>query len=451
MPGASATRIVDELFVIPAGKQFLLYAPLVRGRALVNAAAVELLRRFRAGRPDELLGCAELRAQLLASGILEEGEAPSLRPPAGGAFDPRGLTLLLTERCSLRCLYCYADGGRGTRTMRWGLARAALDWCFDHTLQAGRRRFVLNLHGGGEVTSAFPLVRRCVEHARARAREVGIEVSIEAGLNGAMAPAAREWIARNLDRATVSLDGPPEIQDRQRPRADGAGSFESVAATLRRFDEVGFPYGLRATVTGESVGSFADSAAYLARTFGTRSVQAEPVFLVGRALASGVAPVDPAEFVAQFRRARPRVRALGKELRYSGARPGTLTSAFCQGAGNSVAVTPDGSVTSCWEVTDPGDARASLFHYGAFDEVTGHLVIDAERLARLQRLTVDHKPHCRDCFCKWHCAGDCPAKVALDGDAWDPSGNPRCVVNRELTRDLLLDQLHPIAAGGEPP
>ena len=55
----------------------------------------------------------------------------------------------------------------------------------------------------------------------------------------------------------------------------------------------------------------------------------------------------------------------------------------------------------------------------------------------LRTLTVEHKQGCDTCFCRWSCAGECSAKLADAGDAWDARDHPRCDINRALTLDQM--------------
>jgi uncharacterized protein len=62
-------------------------------------------------------------------------------------------------------------------------------------------------------------------------------------------------------------------------------------------------------------------------------------------------------------------------------------------------------------------------------------------LIRLRTLTVEHKSSCDECFCRWSCGGECAAKLAQAGDAWNASNRPRCIINRDLTYDQMKDYL----------
>ena len=257
-----------------------------------------------------------------------------------------------------------------------------------------------------------------------------------------------EWVLANIDNATVSLDGLPEVHDAQRPLVTGKASFPVVAAALHRMDEAGYRYGLRATVTRASLDRLVDSVEFICRTFQARMIHLEPVFEVGRARDNELEFPDPHRFVAAFRASREVAASYGRELKYSGARFGTVTNKFCQACDDLLAVSPDGDVSACYEVGDLDDPRAGTFFYGRIDPTTGEIEIDEGKLRRLRTLTVENKASCADCFCRWTCAGECAAKLALVGDAWTPDGSPRCTVNRELTLDQMRDYL---ARGGRFP
>lgn len=434
--------LADDLFIIPDGDEYVLYAPLHGGIALGNGATVKLLQDVGRGAQRVDPSSAVFRELIEAGIVVRAGSSrPSpLAPNVDAAFDPSGVSLFLTTKCSMRCTYCYASAGDRATAMSWELAKAAIDWLADHTRQRGRNRFYVMFHGGGEVTIASSVLKQSVEYVRNLSASEGFAVSIEAGLNGAMSVPMTEWVIANLDGTTISLDGLPEVHNRQRPLANGLDSFDLVARTLRRMDEVRFRYGIRMTVTSESIAKLPESIQYICDHFAAPVIQAEPVFQVGRAATGGIPSADPARFIDAFRTARRIARARGRELKYSGAKLG-VSSTFCRVASDSFAVTSEGLVSSCYEVENAEDPRALLFVYGKFDPELNTFVFDQDKIRRLRTLSVQHKPHCQSCFCKWHCAGDCSAKLAALGDAWDASNSPRCHVNRELTKDLIREQL----------
>jgi uncharacterized protein len=124
---------------------------------------------------------------------------------------------------------------------------------------------------------------------------------------------------------------------------------------------------------------------------------------------------------------------LGVNLVYSGLRLDSLLSKFCAAAGDGFNVLPDGVVTSCYEITDNADPKAELFHYGRYDFTQKKFVFDFDKIRRLQKYSVENIPYCQNCFCKWHCAGDCISKVFDVSKSFQHQGSSRCALNRQLT------------------
>jgi uncharacterized protein len=439
----------EEIFVVPRREdEYFLYAPLRRRLAVVNGSAVVVLARFLEAGAEALDACGRaLVDSLTAKGLLGEPvPAPPLFPE-GYRLLPHEVTLFLTSRCNLRCRYCYADAGRKSADMPFATARAAIDLVARNAGLAGLPRFGVGFHGGGEPTVAWDLLVRCVEHARAKAEECGLEAEVFAATNGVLGPEQREYVARHFTSVNVSLDGPPDIQDRNRRRADGGGSYADVAETLRYFARAGLHHGVRATVTAATVDRMREVVEWFAREFRLAYVHLEPVWLCGRCARSGERPPDDAAFEARFLEAAERGAALGLPVLYSGARLDALSSRFCAAPGDGFNVLPEGLVTSCYEVTEPDDPRARIFHYGRCEG--GTFVFDEERLASLRCYSVEHLEHCADCFCRWHCAGDCLARALEASGSGAHAGTPRCELNRALTRAHLDRLVRESGAGGD--
>lgn len=441
----TAYQITKDLFVIPDGERYLLYEPRESNVLLVNKAMVQLLQRLQQGDQWVCSAHPELIRQLVKHNMVVKGNhIPAIEfPKQASSFDPQGVSLFLTSACSMRCIYCYSYGGDSPRSMPWPIAKTALDWIISHTLSKGRKRFYVSLHGGGEVTTAADLMKRCVRYAREKADDHRLNVRIEAGLNGVMGHGVCDWVAQNLDGATLSLDGMANIQNAQRPLANGKASFPIVANALRRLDRNEFNYSIRMTVTQERIDQITESVGYIAANFAAQEIQVEPVFLVGRAVDTNLTPVDADLFIDQFKQAKRIAASYKKQLKYSGARLQTQTNAFCKAVtGNSLCITTAGQVTACYEVTEPEDPRSALFFFGRYDVAAKRFIFDEDKVKGLRTLTVENKPYCRKCFCKWHCAGDCPAKLAALGDAWTPDEALRCRINRALTKDQIKDRLN---------
>jgi uncharacterized protein len=224
----------------------------------------------------------------------------------------------------------------------------------------------------------------------------------------------------------------------------GQGSSHLVMHTIGRFDQAGFPYGLRVTVTRDQISQLPDSVEFICANFGTEQIQVEPAYQLGRWTCAPSAETD--EFIAAYREAQRRAHAYGREITYSAARLGVLTNHFCGVSQDSFALSPDGNVSACYESFSEDNPWAKVFFYGEPEEERGRYRFNLPVLNNLRNLAVQHREFCRGCFAKWTCAGDCYHKsLTISGDE-EFRGSDRCHITRELTKDQILERI--AAAGG---
>jgi uncharacterized protein len=428
-------KVSEDVYVVRSGNGYLLYNPLQGSAATVNPAALSAIQRYSKEAPIQ----GELEKKLISMGILVEADTPPRRPVVKlPPFAPTQVSLFPTSDCNLRCIYCYGQGGQQRHVMRWEHAKAAIDLVVENALKTGVRNFSVNFHGGGEPThgAAWTVLTRSVGYAKELAKSNGLTTTSALGTNGVLTNEKLEWITQNLESVNVSLDGTPELHDLQRPAASGTGSFESVMKSLRYFEDTLFPYDIRVTITAHNVDHMLSIARFIFSNTSRKSFAIEPVSVCGRCFESAVADVDPEKFLSNLidcEQEFPWAR-----IHYSAVKLNRPYFSFCGACGQNFCVTPQGFVTSCNEVTMLTDALASHFIFGNFNERTAKYDIDEGKLELLRRRTVDNLTYCRDCFAKYSCAGDCPARIArASGDMLDTSRNNRC----QITRGLLLHRL----------
>ncbi len=447
-----------ELFILPldegAGAGSLVYAPLRPAVARINDAAADAVRRFLDGadlRPDE----RGVIAYLEEHGFFEEREPPASVP----AGKPVQVTLFLSDGCNLRCRYCYAGAAEQRHVMPEEVGRAAIDLVCGNAVELGEPSFVVGFHGNGEPFTAFPLMQGLCTYARECADRSGVEVRFSIATNGALDEGQRRFLADTFDSINISFDGLPGFQDRQRPLASGGGSFDVVDGTLRFLEGRGTPYAIRATATAQSAPHVDDILAFVGEHYPSCTmVHVEPLWSCGRCLQSGEEPPDVRDFIESFIRARDlveRKHGAGEpcpRIYFSSARDDACTDMFCSVGADGFTITAEGDVTACFEVGSRDDPRAGRFHYGTYDADRSGFVFDGAKRASLHRLSVNNMPFCADCFCKFSCSGDCPAKVLGVREPEEHRGSERCEITRALAFDHLKRTLRDAERvyGGEP-
>jgi uncharacterized protein len=425
-----------NVFAVPHGDSYIVYAPLAGRIVHANARCVAQLRRYLE-TGDEQVVDAPVVGRLGGLDWLDRHDEPAPLP-LDRHYHPADVTLFLTNRCNLRCSYCYAEAGElAARVMPPEVFRAAIDLVAHNARRAGRPPGV-GFHGGGEPTTAWRALLGAIEHARSVAGKNGVRLAI--ATNGVMSRAKAELVATTFPMVTLSFDGPPDIQDEQRPMANGAGSFEAVMAFIEVLQRHGTAFTIRSTITERTVARQEELVDFFLARTRCRQLHFEPVFLAGRHRRRGGRGVPGASYAKHFMAAYDRAVAGGAVLRYSAARLGGPHLSFCGVAQDPFSVTPDGDVTACFEVCHRDNPLAKAFYFGRFEPGRGRFVIDAARLAHLRSVIVVNKPLCDGCFARWSCAGDCPVKMGRARfDFARPS--PRCRMNQAITKALLVRAL----------
>jgi uncharacterized protein len=436
-------KLTTDVFCLDHLDGCIAYAPLKGLVLMVNRAAADLLAQLHEGtgsEPDE--HNLEAMSILMDLGLVN-GTPDELHEDGDGQFRPTETTLFLTRACSLRCIYCYASGGEHPNLMPWPVAQAAVDLVVENAATLGKESVGVSFHGAGEPTLAWNLLTGVADYARENAAHRKLNCHCGLATNGVLTAEQTDWIIEHIDDVNVSIDGLQGPHDEQRPLKDGKGSFASVWRTVEALSEHGRPFGLRMTITAGNVRQVPEAVRFFCERTKPGTIHIEPVFQCGRCVVESVAGPTCEEFLAVFREAREIADQCGVRLYYSGARYPEVTMVFCQAAGKSFTVTTEGRVTACYEVADEADPRSRLFFYGRYDEASSRFTFDDEMLRTLSELTVRRIPFCQDCFCKYHCAGDCPAKrmAAFSGGMPDRVSS-RCRITQELTKDQIIRVLH---------
>ena len=230
----------------------------------------ELLVKYESlGRDRVSLACRELD-ELRQKGLLvdhvprELGKIELVKyddrvRPLGEFWKDTAMLLILgiTEKCNLNCSYCCYSGhfvGQRThsqRSMSWETAQQAIKYYIEHD-QAGDGSCPISFYGG-EPLLEFPLIKKCVDYATEKAKELGKTPRFAISTNGTLlSDEVCDYLVEHEFLVMVSLDGPKVSHDRYRVYPNGEGSFDKVERNLYRFAERYPDYkmrGLNMTIT----------------------------------------------------------------------------------------------------------------------------------------------------------------------------------------------------------
>src|ERR1035437_6098718 len=236
--------------VFPDRQDWIVFAPLSGLVMRTNATVAERFRTFvdTGERPGE--------------------SAPLRIVPESQEFAPSHVTISCTNQCSNGCVYCYgAPAHRNASRLDVEFCRAALQVVGQKATQHHQAVHV-SFHGVGEPTLDWPLFTKCVGIVRNTQEQFGIQVYVTLCTGGQVSDAKALWIAQQFDEVHISLDGPSDIQNAQRPRADGRDSLEGPLRLARAVREAGKRMGVNATVTSLSLSRMVEIVEFFAEEIG---------------------------------------------------------------------------------------------------------------------------------------------------------------------------------------
>ena len=364
-------------------------------------------------------------------------DPPEPPDPDLSTFQPTGAALLMSNRCNLRCIYCYANGGETNNLdLDPAIGRIAIDTVCENAQKLGRDSFSVTFHGGGEPTVHWDAMLELAKYAR----EKPLPAELHIVTNGYWNEEQGKWLMEWIDGMTISMDGAAETQNIQRPLAGGRPSFDRVMRSVDQLSKAGYPFNVRMTAIPERFHMLPEDVRFLCEKTGCREIQAEPAFYQVRGAHGTMYREQGQRFAEAFLDAWQIAIDAGKFLYFSGARPEGVSSYFCSAPlGESLTVNPLGQVTGCYETTGRDGQCGGVFGHA---DAAG-IRIDEESRIRQMNEILHRKDKCGDCFCYYHCAGDCFTRgtPAEDGD-WPYN---RCEINRMITLELLLRKLSGVA------
>lgn len=168
---------------------------------------------------------------LVPDSAAEQEEMRTIFESVNSERRPFTLLVTLTLECNLACPYCFEDPFRG----RFRMSAETADLLVERVRErmAAGQDIMIDFYGG-EALMALPLLTDIAERVSKAARGLGVKFGFTIITNGTLL--SRERIAPllplGLESIRVTVDGPPDVHDRQRPFVSGRGSFDAIMAGL---------------------------------------------------------------------------------------------------------------------------------------------------------------------------------------------------------------------------
>lgn len=301
------------------------------------------------------------------------------------------------------------------RSLPLHIAKAGIDYFFS-TYPSRHIRF----YGPGEPTEEFCLMKEIVAYAKEKTNE---PLLVEIQSNGCFSQAIREWFLENINIAWISFDGEPDIQNANRPFAEGLPSAPIIEDNVRWLNtnsgNRNIMIGARVTITEKNVNRQKQIVDYFL-SLGIRYIWTDPLFpsvdripvyedeSKRKAFSFDMdAYVD--NYIYAYHYAKNNGIFYGSFLacNFDG-----ICNKHCRACTPMPHFTPDGYVSACDLVTFGANAHhMDCFVYGKWNEYDRVFEFDYAKILALQNRSTDNMIHCRDCLAREQCGGYCLGEV----------------------------------------
>ena len=412
-PAAGVAGPAPRCLVFADGDDWIVFGPRSLLALRVNAAAAQRFRDLPDPGPPR----------------------PAPRPePGDGWLPPSCVTIACGNRCAQRCVYCYGAPVHDSRAVIEPQFVAAALALAARAAAVRAEPLRVIFHGVGEPTQAWRRFAECVELAHAVPRRHGVAARLDLCTGGQLSPARAAWVAERFDGVQVSIDGPADVQNRQRPRRDGRDALSAPLRLARAASAAGRRVCVKATVTAATVERMVEIVELVAREVGPVRLDLGMAFTPRWVRPEEAASPPWPAFVAGFAAALDRGAALGVRVAHPSVSWDTLAGEHGGAAAPHFCLAPPDIVTAFFDVPREGAAPPGLGAYGRWDRARGTIVFDHEKRRRLE---AEQAPAvCLECACAAACLGPGGVKGRMPDES-APLGavcQARLGVLRELLR-----------------
>ncbi|MBU7015798.1 MAG: radical SAM protein [Theionarchaea archaeon] len=410
--------------------EYLLFNQVTGNLALVDKEVVDFLEiPDNEGNPVSFL--LKEKGFLIEDDIVEDADYLCSVPKEKGESLLRHI-IVVTYQCNLRCSYCYQDDVLSTHPAGWEtrvLTRHLVDDLYDAILSAEN---ILS-HTGSHIVlyGGEPFLfqnREIVEYILKKGKDLGY--TFRAITNGTQVEAFvdmfREYDVHSL---SITLDGPKDIHDSRRSKANGKGTFDDIIANIEILLKNDIHTRIRTNIDEQNLKHLPQ----LLRFFEEREWDDNPyidlLFAFTRQRNQKEVqniPQSFSEFLALLERMDvgkdPWLRDVILDL-LSGttlakailgrSQPSKSTSWQCPAVGHDLAYDPYGNIYVCQQVL--GNEVHSVGRYSPTFELT-------KNFGQWQDRTLVNLPRCLECEYASLCGGGCPISAFnTSGTIMEPS------------------------------
>ncbi len=348
------------------------------------------------------------------------------------------ITIYPTNKCNLSCTYCFADAPSNqsaTETINLNFAKLGISDYFKNN-----KNHQIRFYSGGEPTLAMDIIEECWNYSYYL---VGDRLVSEIQTNGYFNANTLEWIAKNISTIWISIDGWPEIQNKNRPIDGDSNPAEKIINNAVFLNKV-IDVGIRCTITPETVNRQIETLEYFNK-LGFKRICSAPVFAPLRVTQSGnpgkINGVDIVEYITNFVSAWYAAEKMGiTYMNIFMVNFDENVEYACRACLPTPHLTTDGSVSAC----DMGfyyNTPLKDLIYGKYDENKNKIDYFSSAIAKLRSRKCSNIKECVACSVKDICGGGCLGRAYHETRNFYGIIPEYCWATQYLAKHLPLERI----------
>jgi radical SAM protein with 4Fe4S-binding SPASM domain len=360
---------------------------------------------------------------------------------------PSVVVVNITTTCNLRCKYCFADcEPQKGDFMQEDVMRRVIE----EMLSMPSNRITFELQGGEPLCYKTGM-RRFIEISEEMNKTRGKSIQYRVVTNGTLIDDEFIDLAKKYNiRFGVSLDGPKDMTNQVRLRADGSGAFDDIVAGIHRAQEAGLKIDGSVCTLGqhnchEGV-RIAEFFAQLGIPFKPR-----PANILGREIES-MTTTKSGEWADAYKTLYYRSKELGitnfsihiyEENVYTPVRDYICLRYPCGAAREILSVNPDGTVYPC-----DGFKGETHFSMGNIKDESIRSMLKKDWVVELRNRTSETIKKCRSCLYRGMCCSCCYSAYGAYGTVYRE--DPQCEDRRKIFDFLIEEWIRRYVIGEKP-
>ena len=353
-------------------------------------------------------------------------------------IEPCFFLLDLTNSCNFSCSYCFrGDVIDGSKLISGEMLKLILSYIVNFC-RTHKMRSISIQPWGGEPLLAFS---RVVDIFKTFDGE-DIECRVTMMTNGAMITSKiAEYLYANHADIGVSLDGPPDIQNSQRPSRDGSDSYALTLRGIRFLEDAGYrnKLGTISVITRQSIGKIHRIVDHIVRDV---NISCLKLNLIKSSDGQCLAEKEIASYCADLLDAIIMINRECYHVTEGTIRERLLNlidrssrniciSQGCCGGYRMVSIDASGNIYPC-EMTDFSElCMGNILEGRDLTEVV------SSSLEKSSYFVPKSKPECDTCAWFPYCKGGCTAAAKYRGCALGVPDESECALNRNIYPKLV--------------